>query len=830
MKSVFRTEQKTYMVYGVIFGFVFPIIATYWQCSFDYDSYTPYHLWLSHSTTPALWIVDLAPLVLGLFSSLAGKHLDEVNQRRKELNEKYDQMVALRKMADAANKAKSEFLANMSHEIRTPMNAIIGMNYLLRKTPLNEKQADYVSKVQVSASNLLRIIDDILDFSKIEAGKLTLENTNLYLEELISEVADAVNVKLQKSREVELITSIDPQIPPVIIGDSVRLRQVLLNLADNAAKFTSQGEIILSAKVASKLPYGIILHFSVRDTGIGITKEQQKKLFSPFQQADLSTTRKFGGTGLGLAICRRIVELMDGELEVTSEPGKGSDFHFHAFFSNASPGISDDVKIESVSGQRALLVDDSESSRLVIKEMLTTLGFKVLVAQDPYEAITIFKREYGGSDPITLMVVDWKMPGMDGLQLLNELRIKEGLTVPAVLMVTAYGMEAVKEAVKEKKVDGMLLKPLNISSLNDTINSILYLKSGKKLLKNTEVKSIEMFRGLLKESKVLLVEDNDINLELGIELLKDVGIRIDTARNGREALEKISAERYDAVLMDIQMPEMDGLTATTKIRESKANANLPVIAMTAHAMKGEYEKSIAAGMNDHISKPIDPIVLYKALAKYIKGVTELPDMEVAQDTTIPSFTIYGLDTAEGLKRIGGKLEPYKRLLQTFVRNYSGAEEEIRKSLENNDAAGLSAQLHTLSGVSGNIGATRLYELAYPISHTLKTTGVLTEESRKAIEHVLHTLKPLLTEIFKKLGDVQEFKTGTDEITDAEWDEKAQQLVSLMESSDNAAIDVCTELLQRYKLSGLRRSMLEDVAALLNEFEFEDAIKRMKQSA
>jgi len=333
LRKVFNTEQKMYALYGGLFGLMFPIIGTIVECYIQNMGFNCSQLLVCQASTPMLWIIDIAPIVLAVFSSFAGQQMDRVRQTNGELNVRYEQMVSLREIADTANASKSEFLANMSHEIRTPMNAIIGMNYLLKKTTLTEKQADYVQKVETSAKNLLRIIDDILDFSKIEAGKLTLESTHLYLEELVSDVADAVNVKLQKKNNVELVTHIDPNIPPVILGDSVRLRQVLLNLTDNAAKFTEEGEVHLFAKVVTKLPYGIIIRFAVKDSGIGMTEEQVNKLFQPFQQADLSTTRKFGGTGLGLAICKKIVEMMDGELTVTSEDGVGSEFSFNAFFS-----------------------------------------------------------------------------------------------------------------------------------------------------------------------------------------------------------------------------------------------------------------------------------------------------------------------------------------------------------------------------------------------------------------------------------------------------------------------------------------------------------------
>ncbi len=830
------TQKQKYTIFGATLGILFPIIGTLLECSFRNMGFSMHQIIECQKASPALWLVDTAPLFLGIVASFAGRHLDVVNEKNKQIEDRYQQMSELREIADNANKAKSEFLANMSHEIRTPMNAILGMNYLISKTPLNEKQRDFANKMETSAKNLLRIIDDILDFSKIEAGKLTLEVTHLYLEELIADIAATVNIKLQKKPEVELVTYIDPKIPPVLMGDGVRLRQVLLNLTDNAAKFTEKGEIKIEIKAIQKMSYGVILKFSVKDSGIGLTEEAIKNLFQPFQQADVSTTRKYGGTGLGLAICRNIVQLMDGELSVISEPGKGSEFIFNAYFSLEENTDNSIESIENLKGLHALLVDDSESARMVLNDMLTSLGFEVTIAKNGAEAIEKYEAHLT-NDSFSLLVVDWQMPGMDGLELVNELKTRHSGQIPAVLMVTAYGLDTVRKAAREKEVDGLIIKPVNPSTLYDSVNKILQL--GKKKVeehKQRKTNDPEHLSGL-KGKRVLLVEDNEINMELAMELLKDVGIEYDCAWNGAEAIDKLQTSTYDLVLMDIQMPVMDGLTACRKIREELSIKDLPILAMTAHAMKGEREKSLAAGMNDHITKPIDPEFLYLTLKKFLVGADLSPDnTPVVENKTQHkedhiAIAIEGIDTKTGLRRAAGKEEVYTRLLKTFIENYGSfrAKSQLLQTQNRLDETGM--LMHTLAGVAGNIGITEVYKLAQQL--TLEFKAHIKTGSMNFTPILQNKLEELANVLDIYLERIHEFITAHEQassqakitIEEAEIKSMLEKLEAAIEQNDPVSIEQCTYLLEKVALDDHVSKILEDILASINNFDFDEALDK-----
>ena len=832
----FKTERFKYTIYGICLGFLFPIIGTTVECSFRGMGFSLEQLITCQQLSPALWLVDMAPLVLGIIASIAGKHLDQVKFKSNQLNDRFQQMVELREIADKANKAKSEFLANMSHEIRTPMNAILGMSYLMKKTELNEKQLEYNRKVEISAKNLLRIIDDILDFSKIEAGKLSLETAPFNLEELVANVTDAVNVKLIKKVNVELITEIDSNVPNIILGDSVRLRQVLLNLVDNAVKFTDKGEIKIAIKLVQKMSYGVIVNFSIQDAGIGISEDALKNLFQPFEQADLSTTRKFGGTGLGLAISRKIVQMMDGELTASSTIDVGSEFVFNAYFSlqeNEKTLVSGENVV--ISGQKVLLVDDSESARMVLSEMLLSLGFEVIEAENAKNAIELFNSHKEANDPFSLFVVDWQMPGMDGLQLVNHLKTVSPESVPSVLMVTSYGLETLKQAQNDNVINKLLVKPISPSQLFESIDVLLSLGINK--IKETPMATgnhLE-FTKLLDGKKILLVEDNEINMELAIELLNDVGVEVFSAWNGLEAVEKLKLIHVDLVLMDIQMPEMDGLTATRFIRENLQLRELPILAMTAHAMKGEYEKSIAAGMNDHITKPIDPIELYRSIIKHLKIGTvekEFKQQKIVTSDDNSPFNIDGIDVEMGLKRAAGKIEIYLKMLNTFVNSFGnfGAKTQLLMSQNRFEETGV--LLHTLAGVAGNIGMNEIYKKALKASidfkhHLQDGQQSFTDLHQHQVNEIAKLLENHLDKVTIFLSSLENEIKTKEEISEADLTERLTELTKLINENDPESINICKELLDKYELQTETEERLKNVLEDLENFEFENAFNRLK---
>ena len=714
----------------------------------------------------------------------------ERNRAEEETISLLEETQAARKTAVEATQAKSEFLANMSHEIRTPMNAIMGMAHLAMKTDLTAKQYDYLQKVDISAKSLLGIINDILDFSKIEAGKLDLEAVDFQLEDTLDNISTLVGIKTQE-KGLELLFKTDPSVPTALVGDPLRLGQILINLSNNALKFTDSGEIVVSTELIQKDDTRVTLKFSVQDTGIGMTAEQAAKLFQPFMQADSSTTRKYGGTGLGLTISKRLAEMMGGKIWVESEQGRGSTFSFTANFGLGKEKAKKRYKPASeLRGMNVLVVDDNATSRDILQEMLESFTFEVTVAASGPEGITELENA-NENKPFELVIMDWQMPGMDGIEASKRIKSHKSLSkIPAIVMVTAYGREEVMQQAEQVGLEGFLLKPVNPSMLFDAIMQAFgeALPETSRVVQRheQEAEALKHIRGAC----VLLVEDNEINQQVAKEILEGAGLNVALATNGQEAVNAVKETNYEAVLMDVQMPVMDGYTATRKIREWEAEVRsqksedrkesadlrpqssaLPIIAMTAHAMAGDEDKSLQAGMNGHVTKPIDPDQLFATLQKWIKpsekratAQKSVVSVEPSEEDKVVSIvtelpeSLPGFDLADGLKRLQGNKTLYRKLLLNFATDYNEAANEIRESLDANDFERSHSLVHNLKGLAGNLSATELQAAAVNMEKLVK--GV--DKKAPSSEQLNLRLSELENALHQALESVQSLGLSAEE--------------------------------------------------------------------